>query len=132
VITPVESGKVGLHSSQTFCYGMTVKRIIIFCLSILALAVWASKPITQEYKTKKTKPTDALDPSTSAAEPRPLDELRDDFVKLKFGMFIHFNMGTYHEIEWVAPGKDPASFKRLADQVIAVIKSALHKRNTIN
>ena len=39
-----------------------------------------------------------------------LDRLREDFLQLKFGMFIHFNMGTFHEKEWVDPGKDPASF----------------------
>lgn len=41
---------------------------------------------------------------------RSLEELRTEFTKLKFGMFIHFNMGTYHEKEWVAPGQDPMSF----------------------
>ena len=39
-----------------------------------------------------------------------LEKLRSDFTKLKFGMFIHFNMGTYHEKEWVDPGQDPMSF----------------------
>lgn len=38
------------------------------------------------------------------------EELRKSFMDLKFGMFIHFNMGTYHEKEWVDPGQDPASF----------------------
>ena len=42
--------------------------------------------------------------------PKPLEELRADFTKLRFGMFIHFNMGTFHEKEWVEPGRDPASF----------------------
>lgn len=41
---------------------------------------------------------------------KPLDSLRADFTDLRFGMFIHFNMGTYHEIEWVDPGQDPAGF----------------------
>lgn len=47
-------------------------------------------------------------PSLLQAE--SLDRLREDFLNLKFGMFIHFNMGTYHEKEWVDPGRDPASF----------------------
>lgn len=29
-----------------------------------------------------------------------LDRLREDFLQLRFGMFIHFNMGTFHEKEW--------------------------------
>lgn len=32
------------------------------------------------------------------------------FVNLRFGMFLHFNMGTFHDAEWVAPGQDPGSF----------------------
>lgn len=39
-----------------------------------------------------------------------LEKLRSDFTKLKFGMFIHYNMGTYHGKEWVEPGKDPMTF----------------------
>jgi alpha-L-fucosidase len=50
----------------------------------------------------------AMVPSFVSAE--SLDRLREDFLQLKFGMFIHFNMGTYHEKEWVDPGQDPASF----------------------
>lgn len=32
------------------------------------------------------------------------------FIEKRFGMFIHFNMGTYHDMEWVLPGQDPKSF----------------------
>ena len=32
------------------------------------------------------------------------------FVDWRFGMFLHFNMGTFHDQEWVAPGQDPATF----------------------
>lgn len=42
--------------------------------------------------------------------PGRLEALRDRFVALRFGMFIHFNMATYHEVEWVDPGRDPADF----------------------
>lgn len=33
-----------------------------------------------------------------------------DFLNLKFGMFIHYNMGTYHAEQWAKPGHDPKSF----------------------
>ncbi|WP_141692515.1 NPCBM/NEW2 domain-containing protein [Paenibacillus pectinilyticus] len=33
-----------------------------------------------------------------------------NYVDLRFGMFIHYNMGTYHDQEWVTPGQDPLSF----------------------
>lgn len=39
-----------------------------------------------------------------------LETLRRRFLGLRFGMFIHFNMGTYHGAEWVEPGQDPATF----------------------
>jgi predicted GH43/DUF377 family glycosyl hydrolase len=41
---------------------------------------------------------------------RLLEQSRKEFSELKFGMFIHFNMGTYHEKEWVEPHQDPKSF----------------------
>lgn len=33
-----------------------------------------------------------------------------NYVDLRFGMFIHYNMGTYHDQEWVSPWQDPYSF----------------------
>jgi alpha-L-fucosidase len=41
---------------------------------------------------------------------KSLDEVRAEFLNLRFGMFIHFNMASYYEIEWVEPGKDPMTF----------------------
>lgn len=34
-----------------------------------------------------------------------------DFLDLRFGMFIHYNMGTYHQEQWAYPFHDPKSFK---------------------
>src|SRR5689334_3658500 len=36
--------------------------------------------------------------------------LQKALVDRRFGMFLHFNMGTYHDAEWVDPGQDPMSF----------------------
>lgn len=36
--------------------------------------------------------------------------LQRRFVDWRFGMFLHFNMGTFHDAEWVEPGQDPGSF----------------------
>lgn len=36
-----------------------------------------------------------------------------DFLNLRFGMFIHYNMGTYHQEQWAYPFHDPKSFKPL-------------------
>lgn len=49
--------------------------------------------------------------NTSAQqEPSSLEQLQQDFLALKFGMFIHFNMATYHGVEWVAGYPDPSTF----------------------
>ena len=34
-----------------------------------------------------------------------------DFLNLKFGMFIHYNMGTYTAEQWAYPFHDPKEFK---------------------
>lgn len=34
-----------------------------------------------------------------------------DFLNLKFGMFIHYNMGTYHAEQWAYPFHDPKDLK---------------------
>lgn len=36
--------------------------------------------------------------------------LQRRFVDWRFGMFLHFNMGTFHDAEWVEPDQDPGSF----------------------
>lgn len=41
---------------------------------------------------------------------RPLPDLQLDFLNLRFGMFVHFNMSTFHGEEWAKPRHDPASF----------------------
>lgn len=41
---------------------------------------------------------------------KTMDENQRDHVNLRFGMFLHFNMGTFDDAEWVNPGQDPLSF----------------------
>jgi alpha-L-fucosidase len=40
--------------------------------------------------------------------------LQKRFVDWRFGMFLHFNMGTFHDQEWVNPNQDPMSFNPTA------------------
>jgi alpha-L-fucosidase len=40
--------------------------------------------------------------------------LQKRFVDWRFGMFLHFNMGTFHDAEWVDPNQDPMSFNPTA------------------
>ena len=39
------------------------------------------------------------------------DSYRQEFLKLKFGLFLHFNMGTFADREWATGYEDPAIFK---------------------
>jgi len=41
---------------------------------------------------------------------KSLKALQEDFRKLEFGMFIHYNMATYKGVQWVAGYHDPATF----------------------
>ena len=41
---------------------------------------------------------------------KSIKELQDEFLKLKFGMFIHFNLETYKGVQWVSGYHSPADF----------------------
>jgi len=36
--------------------------------------------------------------------------LQEEFLKLKFGMFIHYNLATYQGVQWVSGYHDPSTF----------------------
>ncbi len=40
----------------------------------------------------------------------PLKQLQEDFLKLRLGMFIHYNMATYKGVQWVEGYPSPADF----------------------
>ena len=44
------------------------------------------------------------------ATKKSVKELQEDFRKLKFGMFVHYNMATYKGVEWVAGYHSPSDF----------------------
>jgi len=46
----------------------------------------------------------------NAAEPRSPGQAGDDFLKWKFGMFLHFNVATYNAREYANGYEDPATF----------------------
>jgi alpha-L-fucosidase len=48
---------------------------------------------------------------------KSLQELQEDFRKLEFGMFIHYNMATYKGVQWVAGYHNPADFNPGVDTV---------------
>ena len=46
----------------------------------------------------------------SSGTQKSIKEMQDEFLKLKFGMFIHFNMETFKGVQWVAGYHSPADF----------------------
>ncbi len=46
----------------------------------------------------------------TSTPPPAVQRMQEDFLKLKFGMFIHFNLETYHGVQWVAGYQNPADF----------------------
>src|SRR5579863_6007288 len=61
------------------------------------------------------------------AKDRPLLELQQAFLDLRFGMFIHFNMATFQDREWGDPSAPPELFHSTAldtDQWAEAAKSA--------
>lgn len=49
-------------------------------------------------------------PATGGEPKKSVKQLQDDFRKLEFGMFIHYNMATYTGDEWVKGYPDPSTF----------------------
>jgi alpha-L-fucosidase len=59
--------------------------------------------------TEKHAPDPRQQPATPAAT-KSLQALQADFLKLKFGMFLHYNMATYTGEQWVKGYPDPSTF----------------------
>jgi alpha-L-fucosidase len=72
-------------------------------LPIALLAVW--------FGTNVTAP--ARDGQQPQAKDPKIDRtvLQKDFLKLRFGLFLHFNMATYINREWANGYEDPTLFK---------------------
>ncbi|HEY8928144.1 MAG TPA: alpha-L-fucosidase [Mucilaginibacter sp.] len=74
-------------------------------------------PVTFTANAQKAATTPAL----------PLAQLQQQFVDLRFGMFIHFNIPTYMDQDWPDPDASPAIFnptKLNCDQWAKAAKSA--------
>jgi alpha-L-fucosidase len=57
-----------------------------------------------------------LEPERQASS-KEQAELQDEFLKLKFGMFIHFNLETFKSVQWVSGYHDPSTFNPGVDAI---------------
>ena len=78
------------------------RRSLITALSLLA-ATGAAGALTSDG-------ANAGSQSNSPGTPKTVKELQDEFLKLKFGMFIHYNMATFKGVQWVEGYPSPAEF----------------------
>src|SRR3954469_15182532 len=65
--------------------------------------------------------------SFTAYSQKPLAQLQQEFVDLRFGMFIHFNIPTFMDHDWADPEAPPSLFnptKLNCDQWAKAAKSA--------
>jgi len=74
-----------------------------FFESFLGAAAIAAMPnsLATFYRQNKTSPYRA---------DKPLLQLQQEFVDLRFGMFLHFNMATFQDREWGDPKDAPSVF----------------------
>jgi alpha-L-fucosidase len=69
----------------------------------------------------------ALYSFTATAQQKPLQQLQQQFVDMRFGMFIHFNIPTYMNQDWADPDAKPTIFNPTnldCDQWAKAAKSA--------
>lgn len=69
----------------------------------------------------------ALSSASLFAQTKSLHELQQEFVDLRFGMFVHFGLPTFQNADWTDPDLDPSVFypKKLdTRQWVKVAKSA--------
>ncbi|MCH5375999.1 MAG: alpha-L-fucosidase [Planctomycetes bacterium] len=71
-------------------------------LLAITTAVVAASPAAE--------PTADLRGPESARSTPSVEELQAEFMNLKFGMFIHYNMATYEGMQWVDGYHSPADF----------------------
>jgi len=69
-----------------------------FCQSMLGTAIGAAALTTQPTLIAEIQKC-----RVTAKGGRPLLELQQRFIDLRFGMFVHFNMATFQDREWGDP-----------------------------
>jgi len=78
---------------------MTLHRLLIILLTVFIISTGS---ISAKAAPSEHPPADLN--SDRAA-------LREEFLKLRFGLFLHFNMATYVNREWANGYEDPALFR---------------------
>ena len=122
--TPVPEGEPGRIKGDEIKYNAAAAKIMmangIAINDLHAEVVRQGRPRTNNVHDTgdlSQKVADSIiaalaDCSTAEAsdKARAIRELQAEFLKLKLGMFIHFNMATYKGVQWVEGYPDPSTF----------------------
>jgi len=76
------------------------------------LARQVAQVILQQLELQNSSPGkgDSKPASQPAGANSAVSQMQADFLKLKFGLFIHFNLETFKGVQWVAGYHSPADF----------------------
>jgi alpha-L-fucosidase len=91
-----------------------------FCQSLAGAAAFAMIPQVVNSARPSGK-------TVAYRQDKPLHQLQQEFLDLRFGMFLHYNMATYQDREWGDPRGDTRLFDPTyldTDQWAAAAKSA--------
>ena len=88
------SSTVELRQSQL----METVKILVLMTAVMVGGVMAEEPMNGADGLKEQSVTNSV------------KQLQDDFLDLKFGMFIHFNLETYKGVQWLDGYHSPADF----------------------
>jgi len=72
----------------------------------IKIALWAAMLLSARLAT----PACAAEAAAANPGAAALSEQQRDFMKWRFGMFIHFNVGTFADLDWAGGYEDPALF----------------------
>jgi alpha-L-fucosidase len=108
--------------SEEFNFGMKTRRDFLRLAGEAAtFAALVDQPIVAEQREPRPRM------KASFSDGRPIRDLQQQFVDLRFGMFLHFNMATFQDREWGDPDSAPDLFHPTAldtDQWASAAKSA--------
>ncbi len=87
---------------------MKIQRVALAAVIVLQLCSLAGASAAEAAEAAEA--ANAVSGAAAPAAKRSVKVMQEDFLRLKFGMFIHYNMATYKGAEWVSGYHSPADF----------------------
>jgi len=87
---------------------MKIQRVALAAVIVLQLCSLAGASAAEAAEAAEA--ANAVSGAAAPAAKRSVKVMQEDFLRLKFGMFIHYNMATYHGTQWVEGNPCPSTF----------------------